>query len=156
MKHRLLVVLAVVAMAACGPFCGGGKLTFFNGHALASTTCPANSNNYQYTTPASVEVDNETGQRVLVTQIQVKWTLVSKQGQWDDPVGTTGALDVANFSPKSIDSGSNTTMKIDMPWFCTNQGITTDTYGEFSDVLVLTTSSGAYSVSVNNTRMVMG
>jgi hypothetical protein len=156
MRRRLVVGLALVAMSACGPFCGGGKLTFFNAHAVSSTTCPPNANNYQYTTPATVEVDNETAQRVLVTQIQVKWILVSKQGQWDDPIGTTGTLDVASFSPKSIDSGSNTTMKIDMPWFCTNQGITTDTYGDFSDVFVLTTSSGVYSVNVNTTRMVMG
>lgn len=156
MKHRLIVAVALVALAACGPLCGGGKLTFFNGHAVASTTCPANSNNYQYTTPATVDFDNETAMTVLVKAIHVQWKTVQTQGQWDDPVGTTGMLDVASFSPKSLDSGSNGTMKLDMPWFCSNQGITTDTYADFSDVLVFTTSDGTFSVNLNTTRMVMG
>jgi hypothetical protein len=152
----LIVAVVLVAIAACGPFCGNGKFNLSNAHVQASSKCPPNSNNFNYTTPATVDVSNETSQTVTIKKVQSDSTITATHGNWGSAVGTKGGETDIAFNPKSFSAGQKGTVRLTLDWQCTNNAADPTTYADFRLVLSFQTSAGTYKVSLNKYRMSMG
>jgi hypothetical protein len=151
------IAILVGAVGACGPFCGNGKFNLSNAHVQPSSKCPPNSNNFNYTTPATVDVSNETSQTVTIKKVQSDSTITAIHGNWGSAVGTKGGEPDISFSPKSFSAGQKGTIKLTLDWDCTNPSAPdANSYADFQLVLSFQTSAGTYKVSLNKYRMAMG
>lgn len=157
-RFRSWVAIAILigAVGACGPFCGNGKFNLSNAHIQSTSKCPPGSSNFDYTTPATVDVDNQTGQSVTIKTVQSASTVTAIHGQWSGAVGDKGGEANIPFTPKSFSSGSKGTVKLTLDWQCSNSTTDASTYADFQLVLTFQTSAGTFKVNLNKHRMVMG
>ena len=103
----------------------------------------------------TVDADNQTTNNITIRSVATNATVTKISGSWGGKVGDkTGATDLT-FSPKSIGSGSKTTINFTTPWTCTNTGATTNTYADFALVLTVVTSAGMYKINLPSHRMKM-
>lgn len=157
---RKWIALAILigAVGACGPFCGNGKLNLSNSKlSPTSFTCPSGAQNYGYDLKGSVDADNQTNKTISIKSMSTSVTVLKLVGDnWSTQVGETSGADDIDFSPKSVSSGSRTTLKFTTPWTCSDSGNNTvETYADFKVQLVMVTNNGTYKVDLPNHRMKM-
>jgi hypothetical protein len=141
----------VVAMGACVPICGiGAKFSLSNAHVDSEYKCPYPSTDAPYQVHGSIDADNSTTKAVTIKSMSEDDQLVSTAGDWNGPKTAKGGGPITNFSPKSIASGANSTIKFSVGFICTNSGPTTTTYGEFTFKFTLVTSAGTYKIDAGN------
>ena len=147
----------ILAVGACGPFCGNGKLNLSHGSLNpTSFTCPPNTTDYKYDIKGTLDADNETGKKITVKSMATAAEVVKLAGSWGINVGDKSGAESIDFSPKSLDSGSKTTFKFTTPWNCSNDGQnTTETYADFKIQLLMVTDSGTFKVDLPTHRMKM-
>src|SRR2546425_8348672 len=158
MRRWIAIAILVGAVGACGPLCGNGKRTLSNAQVGPSSfNCPANATNYDYSLKGSVDADNQTSQNIAIKSMATDATVTKLNGpNWQISVGQKSGDDQLSFSPKSVNSGSKTTIKFTSGWTCTHPGTSpADTYADFSLVLSVVTSSGTYKVNLPGHRMKM-
>jgi hypothetical protein len=151
------VAVLMLAVGACGPFCGNGKLNLSHGNLNpASFTCPVGVTDYKYDIKGTLDADNETGKKITVKSMATAAEVVKLVGNWGIAVGDKSGAEKIDFSPKTLDSGSKTTFKFTTPWNCTDDGNnTTETYADFKIQLVIVTDNGTYKVDLPTHRMKM-
>ena len=149
-----LVLALLSALVACGPICGiGAKFSLSNAVVDSSYSCPNPSQNAPYDVHASIQAQNSLSNSVSIKSISETWTNVLVHGNWSGAKGDHGTTDIKAYSPKSVTSGGNATIKFVIPFQCTNSGAGSDTYGDFSFKFTVKTSSGSYTISSNNHRL---
>lgn len=149
-----LVLALLSALVACGPICGiGAKFSLSNAVVDSSYSCPNPSQNAPYDVHASIQAQNSLSNSVSIKSISETWTNVLVHGNWSGAKGDHGTTDIKDYSPKSVTSGGNATIKFVIPFQCTNSGAGSDTYGDFSFKFTVKTSSGSYTISSNNHRL---
>ena len=99
----------------------------------------------------------QTSQNVTIKSMATTATVTKLSGpNWQISVGQTSGDDQVTFSPKSVSSGSKTTIKFTTGWTCTNPGTApANTYADFSLVISLVTSAGTYKINLPGHRMKM-
>ena len=124
MRRWIAIAILLGAVGACGPLCGNGKLNLSNAQiGPSSFLCPANSTDHAYSLKGSVDADNQTSQNVTIKSMATTATVTKLSGpNWQISVGQTSGDDQVTFSPKSVSSGSKTTIKFTTGWTCTNPG----------------------------------
>ena len=151
------MALLILAVGACGPFCGNGKLNL--SHATlnpSSFTCPLNVTDYKYEIKGTLDADNQTGKKITVKSMATEAEVTRLAGNWGMDVGDKSGGENIDYSPKTIDSGARTTFRFTTPWNCTdNGGNTTETYADFKVQLVIVTDNGTYKVDLPTHRMKM-
>ena len=154
---EIAVALLILAVGACGPFCGNGKLNLSHAQLNPSTfTCPVNVTDYKYEIKGTLDADNQTSKKITVKSMSTEAVVAKLVGKWGIAQGDKSGASNIDFSPKSIDSGSKTTFKFTTPWNCTNNGgNTTDTYADFKTQLIIATDAGTYKVDLPIHRMKM-
>lgn len=155
--RSVLLVSLLSALVACGPICGiGAKFSLSNAHVDSSYSCPNPSENAPYDVHATIQAQNTLSNSVSIKSISETWTNVLVHGNWSGTKGDHGTTDIKDYSPKSVGSGGNATIKFVIPFQCTNSGAGSDTYGDFSFKFTVKTSSGNYTISSNNHRLTFG
>ncbi len=149
--------ILILAVGACGPFCGNGKLNLANAKLSPSSfTCPVDATDYGYFIDGTVDADNQTGKAVQIKSMATDVTVVKLAGIWGLRVGDKSSAADIQFAPRSIGSGQKATLKFATPWTCTDSGNNTvETYADFQVVLTMVTDNGTYRVTLPNHRMVM-
>jgi hypothetical protein len=157
MKAPSLVAILMLAVGACGPFCGNGKLNFSHPTLNpTSFTCPVNVTDYKYDIKGSLDADNQTGKKITVKSMATAAVVDKLAGNWGIGVGDKSGAENIEFSPKSLQAGSKTTFKFTTPWNCTNNGgNSVETYADFMIQLVIVTDNGTYKVDLPTHRMRM-
>lgn len=152
---RLALLISVLsALVACGPICGiGAKFSVSNAHVDSSYTCPNPAENLPYDVHATIQAQNTLSKSVSINSISETWTNIAVHGNWSGTKGDHGTSDAKDYTPKSVGSGGNATIKFTIPFECTNSGAGSDTYGDFSFKFVLKTSAGEYTISSNKHRL---
>ena len=157
-RRWLAAAILVGAVGACGPLCGNGKLNLSNAHINpTSFTCPSGADNYAYDVKGTVDADNQSSKSITIKSLETDATVTKLNGSWGISVGQkSGASDVT-FSPKSVGSGSKTTINFSTPWNCTNTSgaAQSNTYADFALVLTVVTNSGTYKINLPSHRMKM-
>ena len=151
MARAALIAACFLALAACTPICGiGAKFTLSNARVDGNYDCPYPSQNRPYDVHASIDASNSFGSAVTIKSISESDELVATAGNWEGPKTAKGGSQVSDYSPSSVASGSNATIKFAISFQCTNSGPTVITYGEFSFKFTLVTSSGTYAIAAGN------
>src|SRR5437868_8965526 len=132
MRRWLAAAILVGAVGACGPLCGNGKLNLANAHIQAAYTCPLGSSQSTYNVTGSVDADNQTGSTVTIKSMSLTATVLDIGTRWGAPVGSKSTVSDFPFNPKSINSGSKTTIKFSSPWNCSDPEGNTGSYADFS------------------------
>src|SRR5438105_241660 len=150
MRRWIAVAILMGAVGACGPFCGNGKLNLSNAQLKPSSfTCPANVTDFGYDIKGSLDADNQTNKSITIKSMTSSAKVVALKGNWAIKVGDESGANDIQFSPKTLNSGSKTTVKFTTPWHCTDAGNnTTETYADFKIVLSIETSSGIYKIDL--------
>jgi hypothetical protein len=141
----------LLVLAACVPICGiGAKFALSNAHVDAQYNCPFPSDNHPYDVHASVDASNTLSSTVTIKSLKEEDVLVNTVGDWNGTKGVKASGVITNYSPKSIGSGDNATIKFTIPFVCTSSGPSVTTYGEFSFKFTFVTSAGTYSIDSSN------
>lgn len=156
LRSLAIACFAIAAVGACGPFGLSGKVTLSNAHVDASHKCPNPANDLPYDVNGSVDVDNSTSSTLTVKSMSESGTLVDVHGAWSiGSVGQKYDQQVSTFSPTSIKSGDQATVKFTLKFNCTNSGPAQSTYGDFDLSIALVTSAGTYTVGSLKHRLVI-
>ena len=152
-----LIIALLSALVACGPICGiGAKFSLSSAHVDSSYSCPNPSENAPYDVHATIQAQNSLSNSVSIKSISETWTNVLVHGNWSGTKGDHGTTDIKDYSPKTVGSGGNATIKFVIAFQCTNSGAGSATYGDFSFKFTIKTSSGNYSITSNNHRLTFG
>jgi|SRR5437667_1220511 len=157
MSRWIAVAILIGAVGACGPFCGNGKLNLSKAELNPlSFTCPAHATDYSYDIKGTLEADNQTTGSITIKSMATSAKVVKLEGNWGMKVGDESSAEDIQFSPKTLGSGSKTTIKFTTRWSCSDSGNNpTETYADFKIVLSIITNSGTYKVDLPNHRMRM-
>jgi len=141
----------LLILGACVPICGiGAKFSVSNAHVDSNYNCPYPSENRPYDVHATIDASNTLSNTVTIKSIAENDELVNTVGAWEGPKTAKGSGAIKDYSPKSVGSGSNATIKFSVPFQCTNTGPSATTYGEFTFKFTLTTSAGTYTISAGD------
>jgi hypothetical protein len=145
------VVAVILAFAACVPICGiGAKFALSNARVDPQYNCPYPSSNHPYDVHSSVDASNTLSSIVTIKSIKEEDLLVNTVGDWNGAKGVKGTGNITDYTPKSVASGANATIKFSIPFVCTSSGPSVTTYGEFSFKFTFVTSAGAYAIDSSN------
>jgi hypothetical protein len=149
---RLICIFAGVAMmAACVPPFGiGAKFTLTNARVDPSYSCPRPSDHRPYDVHVTIDAGNTTSSAVTIKSIQETWRNVAVRGDWQGVLGDHGTTSVSAFTPKTVGSGSNSTLRFVVSFQCSNSGPTVETYGDFAFTFVVSTSAGSFTLNSAN------
>ena len=151
MRRWIAIAILVGAVGACGPLCGNGKLNLSNAQVGPSSfNCPVNATDYAYSLKGSIDADNQTSQNITIKSMTTTATVTKLNGpKWEISVGQKSGDDQVTFSPKSVSSGSKSTIKFTTGWKCTNPGTApANTYADFALAMTLVTSAGTYTIKL--------
>jgi hypothetical protein len=156
LRSLVFPCLAVAAIGACGPFCLSGKVTLSNANVDATYKCPNPANNLPYTVHGSLDLDNSTSQDLTIKAMSEAGVLVDVHGAWSiGSVGQKYNAAIATFTPKSVKSGNQATIKFNIPFSCTNSGPSDSTYGDFELKISLVSSAGTFTTGTIKHRLVI-
>jgi hypothetical protein len=149
---RIAAFVAILAtVGACVPICGiGAKFAVTAARVDSSYNCPYPSENRGYDVQASIDTSNTLNNTVTIKSITETDQLVKTAGSWDGPKTAKGGGPVKEYSPTSVPSGADATIKFAIPFQCSNSGPNVTTYGEFAFKFTLVTSAGAYTIDSGN------
>ena len=152
--------MALPLLAGLVAACSAGAPSTFtvNGASVDSAyTCPYGARNAAYDLHGKVDVRNGTSNRVVITSVGAILTLVDVHGGWLEPVGDRYDAGEVAFSPTSVGAGASAALRVTIPSACTNGKVQTRTtsYGDYSVMLTIITSTGTYRVqSANRHRII--
>ena len=132
----------------------GSPSTFsLNGASVdASYTCPTGVDNAAYELHATIDLRNGTTSRVTIQSVAASMTLSAIVGSWLERVGDRYEASGVTFAPAAVGAGSSTSLRVTIPSACTNGEAPAagTSYGDYSVALVLTASSGTYTIQSRN------
>jgi hypothetical protein len=142
-------------LGACVPICGiGAKFALTNARVDSQFDCPNGSDHFPYQIHGSIDASNTLGSNVAIKSIDETDVLVATAGEWNGAKPGTAAAKaggpITNYSPKSVASGANVTIKFSVGFVCTSSGPTVTTYGDFAFTFKVTTSAGTYTIAAAN------
>ena len=141
----------LLALGACVPICGiGAKFALTAAHVDAQYNCPNGSNRAPYDVHGSIDASNTLSSTVTIKSIDEVDQIVATAGQWQGSKDAKDGGPVTDFSPKSVGSGNNATIKFTVPFICTSSGPTVTTYADFEFTFTVKTSSGTYTITAGN------
>lgn len=155
---RLLpVALLILAVGACGPFCGNGKLNLSNAHVTSGYTCPVDASNKSYNVDGSVDADNQTSGTVTIKSMTLDTVVTGIKGNWgNESLGSKNTAPIDPFSPKTVSAGSTATIKFTTQWSCSDPGTgNKGLYADFAVTLILDTTAGKLSIGAGKHRLSM-
>ena len=154
MTRSAVLVASLFALVACGPICGiGAHLTLSNARVDSSYTCPNGSDNKPYIVHGFIDVDNYTTKKLTIKAVKEHDELVKTGGNWDGPTTAVDDGPVDGYSPKTINAGDKTTLKLSIGFKCTNSGAGSSTFGEFSFKFTVQTDNGTFTLTANHHRL---
>jgi hypothetical protein len=118
----------------------------------SSYTCPTGVDNAAYELHATIDLRNGTSNRVTIKSVAASMTLSAVKGSWLERVGDKYEASAIRFTPAAVSAGSSDSLKVTIPSACTNgeaPGAGTS-YGDYSVALVVTASSGTYTIQSKN------
>lgn len=150
--HRLAMLTALVlALAACTPICGiGAKFALTAARVDAQYNCPNGSNRAPYEVHGSIDASNTLSNGVTIKSIDEVDQIVATAGDWQGSKDAKDSGPVKDFSPKSVGSGNNATIKFTVPFICTSSGPNVATYADFAFTFTVKTSAGTYTIAAGN------
>ncbi|HLQ14766.1 MAG TPA: hypothetical protein VK256_02755 [Candidatus Eisenbacteria bacterium] len=118
----------------------------------SSYTCPTGVNNAAYELHGTIDLRNGTSSRVTITSVAASMTLSAVKGGWLERVGDKYEASGVTFAPASVGAGSSASLRVTIPSACTNGEAPTagTSYGDYSVALVVTASSGTYTIQSRN------
>jgi hypothetical protein len=145
----------VLLVAGISGGCSVGSPSTFslNSASVDSTyTCPTGVNNAAYELHATIDLRNGTSSRVTIKSVAASMTLSAVKGSWLERVGDKYEASGITFTPAAVSAGSSTSLKVIIPSACTNGEAPTagTSYGDYSVALIVTASSGTYTVQSKN------
>lgn len=151
------VALLILAVGACGPFCGNGKLNLSNAHVTSNYTCPVNADNKTYNVDGSVDADNQTNGTVTIRAMTMDTTVTGIKGNWgNETLGNKNTATIAPFSPTKVSAGSKATIKFTTQWTCSDPGTgNKGLYADFAVTLTLDTTAGKLKIDAGKHRLSM-
>ncbi len=121
--------------------------------------CPAGSTDAPYSLHGVIDMRNGTSIGVTVKSLTAVMTLVAVKGTWLEKVGDKYEAAGVTSSISALAAGSSASTQVTVPSSCT-RGKTAGSeasYGEYSVVFKVTTTSGTYTIqSANHHRIVVG
>ena len=161
LKRWLGAPILIVILGACQvfgmPLFGNGKLNLSHGDLNPREfTCQVGATDYKYDIKGTLEADNETNKKITVKSMATLAVVDKLAGNWGMAVGDQSGAEDIDFSPRTIDSGEETTFKFTAPWSCTDSGNNTqETYADFKIQLLIDTDHGKYTLDLPDHRMRM-
>jgi hypothetical protein len=142
----------LAALGACVPICGiGAKLSVTNARVDPSHNCPEPASNNPYDIHGTIDADNSTSNPVTIKSLSETNLTTAIHGNWTGALNEKGGGPITDFSPKTIGSGSSTTIKFSMPFECSDTGHPpVSTWGEFTFHFTVVTSAGTYQLDGAN------
>ena len=152
LARRLTTLVALLlALGACVPICGiGAKFALNAAHVDAQYDCPNGANRAPYDVHASIDASNTLSNTVTIKSIDEVDQIVATAGAWQGSKDAKDGGPVTDFSPKSVGSGDNATIKFTVPFICTSSGPNVTTYADFAFTFTVKTSAGTYTIAAGN------
>lgn len=151
-----VALLVIVVVSGCSV---GAPSTFsLNAASVdASYTCPTGVDNSAYELHATVDLRNGTSSSVTIKSVAASMTLAAVKGTWLERIGDKYEASGVTFTPTAIGAGRSTPLKITIPSACTNGPAPTSgaSYGDYSVTLVVTASSGTYTIESRNRHRIV-
>ena len=145
-------------LVACGCAIGAPSTFTLNSASVdGSYSCPLGAANAPYNLRATIEVRNGTSSTVTIKSVSAVMTLAAVKGGWLEPLGDKYQAGAVTFSPTTVGAGSAASLKVTIPSACTNGSTPRagGSYGEYSVALVVTASSGSYTISSKNRHRIV-
>jgi hypothetical protein len=149
---------ALVIVIASGCSVGAPSTVSVNSASVdASFTCPTGVNNAPYELHATIDLRNGTSSKVTINSVAASMTLSAVKGSWLERVGDKYEASGVKFTPETVGAGSSTALKVTIPSACTNGPAPTggSSYGDYSVALVVTASSGTYTILSRNLHRIV-
>lgn len=151
MRQTATLFAVLIVLAACVPICGiGAKFALSNARVDAQFDCPNLADHLPYEVHGSIDASNTLTSAVTIKSIDETDELVATAGEWNGPKTAKDGGPITNFTPKSVASGANATIKFSIGFVCTSSGPTVKTYGDFAFTFKVATSSGTYTITAGN------
>ena len=150
--RRLAILGALLlVLGACTPICGiGAKFALTAARVDAQHDCPNGSNRAPYAVNGSIDASNTLSNTVTIKSIDEVDQIVATAGEWQGSKNAKDGGPVTDFSPKSVGSGDNATIKFSVGFICTSSGPTVTTYADFKFTFTVKTSAGTYTIDAGN------
>lgn len=146
-----MAVALLLALGACVPICGiGAKFALTAASVDKQYNCPNSANRAPYDVHGTIDASNTLSNTVTIKSIDEVDQIVATAGQWQGSKNAKDGGPVTDFSPKSVGSGDNVTIKFTVPFICTSTGPTVTTYADFSFTFTVKTSAGTYTIASGN------
>jgi hypothetical protein len=118
----------------------------------SSYTCPTGVDNAAYDLHATIDLRNGTSKGVTIKSVAASMTLSAVKGSWLERVGDKYDASGVTFTPAAVSAGSSAALKVTIPSACTNGAASSagTSYGDYSVALVVTASSGTYTIQSKN------
>ena len=152
---RAAKVAFVLLIGVISGSCSIGSPSTFSLNSASvdsSYTCPTGVDNAAYELHATIDLRNGTSSRVTITSVAASMTLSAVKGGWLERVGDKYEASGVTFAPASVGAGSSASLRVTIPSACTNGEAPTSgtSYGDYSVALVVTASSGTYTIQSRN------
>lgn len=150
----------VLLIAGASGGCSVGSPSTFSLNSAwvdASYTCPTKVDNEVYDLHATIDIRNGTQSRATIKSVAASMTLSAVKGHWLERVGDKYEASGVTFAPAEVNAGSSASLKVTIPSACTNGEAVTagPSYGDYSVTLVVTASSGTYTIRSNNRHRIL-
>jgi hypothetical protein len=149
---------ALILVVASGCSVGAPSTVSLNSASVDSTyTCPTGADNAPYTFRGTIDLRNGTSSSVTIKSVAAAMTVASIKGGWLERVGDRYEASGVTFTPATVGAGSSTSLKVTIPSACTNGKAANAgaNYGDYSVALVVTASSGTYTIASKNRHRIV-
>jgi hypothetical protein len=151
-----IAALAIVIASGCS--IGGPSTVSLNSASVdESYTCPTGVDNAPYELHATIDLRNGTSGKVTIKSVAASMTVSAVKGSWLERVGDKYEASEVKFTPEVVSAGSSSELRVTIPSACTNgprpSGGTI--YGDYSVALVVTASSGTYTIKSRNLHRIV-
>lgn len=119
--------------------------------------CPAGVDNAPYPIHATIELRNGTSSTVTIKSVAAAMTLAAVKGSWLERVGDKYEASGVTFTPSTVSAATSASLNVTIPSACTNGKTPSPTanYGEYSVSMVVTASSGTYTIESKNRHRIV-
>jgi hypothetical protein len=150
----VLALLAIVAGCSVGT---PSTFTLTSASVDESYVCPTSASDLSYTIHATIDVRNGTSSSVTIRSVAVVMTLAAVKGGWLEHIGNKYDAAGVSVSPETVSGDSSASLNLRIPSTCTNGKIPSSgsSYGEYSVVFTVVTSSGTHTISSQNRHRIV-
>jgi hypothetical protein len=158
--RRAPEVAIVLLIAGISGSCSAGSpsTVALNSASVDTTyTCPTGADNTPYELHATIDLRNGTSKGVTIKSVAAAMTLSAVKGTWLEHVGDKYEASGVTFAPAAVGAGSSAALKVTIPSACTNGNapMSGASYGDYSVELVVTASSGTYTIESKNRHRIV-